>query len=158
MTIHAINAEALGISEYHDLTLRGLVEHDGRLYGITPTQLVELTGADDSGTDIDASIKLGKVDLNDPQLKRGTAIYVGGAASGGLTVNVTAEESGTETERSYSMPAWAGSLHERRKKLARGVASRFYQVELANVDGGTFSIEKLGIWLQQMSRRVRGGP
>ena len=56
MTIHAINTQTLGISEYTGLDFIALVEHEGRTYGLTATGLYELVGADDDGTDIDASI------------------------------------------------------------------------------------------------------
>ena len=154
MSFHVINAKNLAPSEYTGLSLLGLDVHDGRLYGISASGLIEFAGTDDEGVDVDAYTQTGKMDFGGGELKRFPRLYLGGSADGGLSVDVATEEVGTETTRTYPVTLWSGSLRERRVKLARGPMSRHVQVKVANVDGGSMVIERADLLVEGLVRRV----
>jgi len=151
--MYALNTKTLAVSEY-SLSLSVLSVLDGRCYGVLTGGMMELTGSDDDGTDIDAYIQTGKMDMNDPTIKRYPRLYLGGTASDGLSATITTEEKGVETDNVYSAVAWAGNLHEQVVKLARGSQSRHVQVKIENVDGGTMTLDQADVLVEGRSRRV----
>ncbi len=155
--MYALNTKTLAVSEYSGLSVSSLATLDGRCYGAATGGLMEFTGSDDAGIDIDAYTQTGKMDMNSGAIKRYPRLYLGGTTSGGLTVTVTTKERGVETDNVYSVTAWVGDLHEQLVKLARGPQSRHVQVKVANVDGGTITIDQADILAEKRHRRVSSG-
>lgn len=155
--IFGVNANTTAVYEWKDLDLRSLVSHNGVLYGITATKLLAFTGSDDGGVDIDAHLKTGKMRFGSSFLKRFVRLYLGGNAVDGLTATVTTEVEGVETAHNYSFAGWVGSLRARRKKLARGIKSRFVQLKVANIDGGDFKLEQCDMDASVITRRIADG-
>jgi len=153
-TIYAVNARTLALSEYHDLSVTDLAALDNRLYGIKSDGLVEFTGTDDEGTDIDAYVETGKMMIGGGILKRYPRLYLGGTADGGVDVTVTTEESGVERSRDYPKAPWNGDLRERVCKLAGGPKSRHVQVKIANRNGGSLKVEQADLMVEGLPRRV----
>ena len=154
--VYAANAKLVAPSQYAGLSVLDLAVYDGRLFAIKTDGLAEFTSsaADDEGTNIDAYIKTGKMDFGNGNLKRFYRFYYGGSASKGLDVTVTTEESGTATDREYRVGPYAGTLREKRVKLARGAKSRHVQVKIANKNGGTMAVDRADLLVQGLPRRV----
>lgn len=156
MSFHSINTITTGIAEYTGLEgLLSIFEHGGRYYGITATQLVELIGTDDDGTDIAAILETGKMDFSSDKIKQMDTVYMNGTSGEDVTLTVTTEQDGTETENEYTMSSWTGDLYERRTKLGRGVRSRWWKVKLENTLSGTFKVKDLKALVNPAARRIQ---
>lgn len=155
MSIHTINTNSLGITEYTGLSLISVVEHGGQMYAITTTELLEFTGTDDDGTDIDIIFKTGLLNFNDESLKQMDSVYLSGTSSENLTLTTTTIEDGIATNRAYTVDSWTGLKYERRKLLGRGVKSKWWQVKIANTNGGSFILRNLKALVAPASRRIQ---
>lgn len=153
MSIHTVNTNSLGITEYTGLSLVSMVEHNGQLYAITSTELLEFTGEDDGGVDIDVVLKTGKLDFNSQAIKQMDSVYINGTSSADITLTTTTVEAGVETNRDYTIPSWSGGKDERRKRLGRGARSRWWQVKLTTV--GSLILRDLKALIAPTSRRIQ---
>ena len=151
---YVVNASNKAVSEYHDLEVTGLAVLNNRLYGIKADGLVEFTGTDDEGADIDVYAETGKMAIGGGVLKRYPRLYIGGTAAGGIDVTMTTEEDGVERERAYPAPPWKGDLRERVVKPASGPKSRYVQVKFANRNGGSLELEQADLMVEGLPRRV----
>lgn len=151
MTIHAINAQTTGISEYVGLSPVQIMEHGGRHYIIVAAQLLELTGSDDDGTNIDAHILSGKMDFGTDEEKRLARAYIKTAYGNALTLStivdeVDAEEAVAEATYSYSIPAQSGAKqHSYSERLRRDVKAVSWSFKVANVSGGGLDLKRLSV-------------
>ncbi len=150
--MYALNTKTMAVSEYTG-SISSMAVLDNRVFGVD-TGLKELTGADDDGTDIAAYTQTGKMDMGDGSIKRYPRLYLGGTSSNGLSITVTTEEKGVVNNNAYSAAAWTGNLHERVVKLARGPSSRHVQVKVANIDGGTMTLEQTDLLVNGVTRRI----
>ena len=156
MTIHAINANTFGISEYKGLSPVKILSHGGRSYVLTSTQLLELTGSTDDGTDIDAYIQTGKIDFGSPKEKRVSRAYVRDQYANALELTtlidaVDAEDDAVEDSYTYSIPGKVGARQNpQTERLRRDLKGTGWAFKIANVDGGGlvlkgFSVDVEGI-------------
>ena len=143
--IYTVNAATLGISKYQGLTPVGIAYHGGKTLFALSSGLVEQTGDDDDGEDIDAYIETGDLNFGDPDmLKYCNEIQVFGTAPGGLSLEATNNEDGTATTTTYAVTATSGSeRRSKRQKLGRGARGDAWSFKLSNVDGGDMVIQKL---------------
>ena len=154
MTVYAINAETLGISEY-SLPAVDVVSVGDTCYALSATSLDALSGADDNGADIDSYIQLGRMHFGDPTVAKTVAsVYVVGEASKGVVVSEDVEQEGAEYSQQHEEPPWLGDDNARRIKLGRGFESRYPGVTISNYNGGTFSIKSLSFELHTRRHRV----
>ena len=149
-TAWVINANTKAVSMYDEYPFHSLIPHQGKFYGISDEGLFLLEGDDDDGSKIDAFVLTKKTDFGNTTLNRVPYVYAGADAPDGLTVAVHTDEGRFE----YSAPATDG-LQNTRAKIGMGLRSRFWQVELRNVDGGDMTIESLEVMPTKQDRRIK---
>lgn len=151
MTIHAINARTLGISEYTGLSPVKIFTHGDRTYVLASGQLLELVGTDDDGTSIDCHVRGGKLAFASFEEKRISRAYVKDQYANALLLTtyleeVDAAQEVSETSYGYSIPGLVGARqHARAERLRRDLKAVDWSFEVANVDGGGMSLKGLSV-------------
>lgn len=151
-----MNAEGSNpISEYTNYPFNSFCELGGQYYGASENGLYLLEGPDDVGTAIDASVLSRMIDFNSTKMKRVPTAYVGYTTDGNMVLRVRAVSGGelrehwfTATHRNAEAP------REQVIQLGRGIRSRYWQFELANVDGADFELDKLELYPVFLNRRT----
>ena len=139
------NLETGAVSEYTNYNFNSIC---GDL-AATDTGIYSLTGADDAGTAIAASIETGKFDFGSSMLKRMTDAYLGVSSDGNLTLTVTTE-SGTTA---YTLTPTT-TLETVKANLARGHKGKYWSIKVENVTGSTMELDSIELLPQILSRRI----
>lgn len=143
------------ISEYTEYPFNSFCELGGEYYGAAEDGLYRLDGADDAGSPIAASITTMMTDFNSTNMKRVPTAYVGYTADGTMVLRVRAVSGGELREHWFTAThRTANAPREQVIKLGRGIRSRYWQFELANMDGADFEIDKLELYPVYLNRRV----
>lgn len=156
---YVVNTNTGAVSTYTNYNFNSFAKLNGRYFGATDAGIYELTGADDDGTDIDASIVLPTTDFPTDQvaadvLKRLPTVYLGVNTLGGMMLKVTANGA----DNFYTLSGTTTtSLHTGRMLLGKGVAARYWDFELTNVDGADFTLESITFYPVALTRRIVRG-
>jgi hypothetical protein len=143
-----MNANTDGISKYENFSLNSMAMVSGVPLGADEDGIYELEGDDDIGTPISATVRLGKDDFGESLMKRILKAYLGVSASGRLYLRTI---TGNGEERTYRTSTNT-TLREMKVDLGRGVKSRYWQFEIANVDGADFELETIQFFPVVLSR------
>jgi len=150
-----MNTKTTGLSEYRNFAYNSMASVGQKFLGLTEGSLYELTGSDDDGTDIDASIKTRLHAFGTSKLKRNPRAYLAYTADGRLLLNTLVTDGGQKIERWYELTArTADAPREARVKLGRGIKALYWQYELKNIDGADFRIDGLRILPIVLKRRI----
>lgn len=150
MMLYAINAETFGIATF-SLTPDAIVEHDGVVYLLNATQVLELTGVNDDGVNIDSHILLGKISFNSDEEKRITRTYVKDQYANELLFTaildeLAADQTISETSYEYTISGHVGTRqHARGERLRSDLKAVDWAFKVANVDGGGMVLKGLSI-------------
>jgi hypothetical protein len=143
------------ISEYNNYPFNSFCELDGAYYGASDEGLYLLDGDDDVGDPIAASVLTMMTDFNSSKMKRVPTAYIGYTADGKMVLRVKAVSGGELREHWFSATErTADAPREQVIQLGRGIRSRYWQFELANIDGADFEIDKLELYPVYLNRRV----
>jgi hypothetical protein len=147
-----LETESTRLTTYSHFAFNSLAEFNGVFLGANAEGIYALTGERDALQSIAATVRFGVTDFNEAKLKRLTAAYVGYRAAGELTLTVTTDE---DQEYQYTLaPRQDRGLHPSRVKLGKGHRGRYFQLALANRNGGDFALDQLAPDEQVLSRRV----
>lgn len=156
LVTYAVNANTGAVSEYLNYGFNSFAKLGAKYYGASAAGLFELSGADDNGTAIAATVRLATTELltdrvTEEILKRVPAVYLGVNTAGDMMLKVTANG----LSNFYTLAASTStSLHTGRLLLGRGVASRYWDFELTNVSGADFTLESMVFFPESLSRRI----
>lgn len=148
-----LNTRKLALTEYDSFPFNSYAVFNGRVLACGPGGVVELglQNTDDAAP-IAASARTGQQDFNDSHHKRVPRVYTNGSASGDLHFASITVEGGTRT---YAL------LHngitgttQRRVPVGKGPRSRYFQFEVANVEGSDFSLAAIQAYPTILRRRV----
>lgn len=148
----ALNTRTKAMTTYSNNPFNSLCSFNGVVLAASSSGVVALTGADDNGTAIAASLTVGVSDFGGAQLKRVLAGYAGYRADGDLQLTLITDDA---TEYTYTLaPRQATAIHPTRVVFGRGVRSRYWQWRLANVAGADFKLDDLSFDVDPQTRRV----
>lgn len=148
---------ALNTSLRRQTTLSGwafnsMAELNGSLLGVTDAGLFEITGDDDDGADIDATVRTHVMDFGSAKHKRAGSLVAGLRADGDLRVTVTVDE---HDEHEYVLEAPGHeTLSNARVKIGKGLVGRYWQFQLENIDGADFELDQTQCDMAELSRRL----
>lgn len=130
--------DTMGMTRWN-LELANIVTHGDKWLALQDGNIVNLrwSMAYAKGTDpvIQSKIVSGLTDFNDPTLKHVTYFRAAYATEDTLSVKVSNTGSGNEVGFVYPLePRTANALVPSRAKLGRGARSRYWRVEISNVD------------------------
>lgn len=148
--VWVVNTESGANWTYRGWNFSSFGEWNGKYFGAGNDGLFELTGDNDDGAPIAASILTGKSDFGTVQQKRMAYVYIGAAADGGLQLTVHTDGG---AENTYDIPA-QDLLSNSRTAIGKGLRSKYWQLEVTNPDGVDFEIESLELRPDGTIRRI----
>jgi hypothetical protein len=146
-----MNATSGAVTAYDHYGFNSFAKINGKYYGCKEDGLYELTGKTDDGAAINASVLLPNTDFGSANQKRIVHAYLGVLASGGMTLRVITNDG---EENTYALDRENGVIKEARVDFGRGLRSRYWQLELQNVDGADFVLDEIELLLNTTTRRV----
>lgn len=150
-----LNTETLGAWQYTNFPFNSFATINGRQFGMKEDGLYELTGDDDDGTNISASLKTGLLDFGSTLQKRVPRAYIGYTADGKLLFKTIETNGGEKIERWYELKEQtADAIKSTRIKLGRGAKARYWQFEIDNLNGSDFTLSDLRMFPMILRRRV----
>jgi hypothetical protein len=142
------------ISTYDGFGFNSFAQIAGRYYGANDEGIFLLEGATDDGEPIPAKLKTMLLDFDSTVMKRVQTAYVGYTSDGDLVMRVKAVTNGELREHWFkARPRTANAPREQIVNLGRGLRSRYWQFELANINGSDFEITKMDLYPVFLSRR-----
>lgn len=142
------------VTEYDNFHFNSMALFDGKILAAGPDGLfvLDLSGDDDS-VKIPAKIKTGELDYDQSYLFRLPRIYVGGSSEKGMEFRTIITSDG---QRVYRLPASSNdAIQQRRVPVGRGPKSRYWQLEVSNIDGGDMTLESIILYPEQTQRRIK---
>lgn len=151
---YVLNTRKLAISSYDGFTFNSYATFNGVVLGANSSGVVVLGTQDkDNATNIDAVARTGAESFGSSLHKRVPRIYTSGTFAGDMLFRTITAEGGTRT---YALPYNnATGLVQRRVGVGKGPKSRFFQFEIANVNGADFSINDVLVLPTALRRRVQ---
>jgi hypothetical protein len=145
-----INADTMATSRYENYSFNSFGVVDGVAYGARGDGLYSLSGADDAGQPIRASLAFGSTDFKSQNLKRLEHAYVGLSSSGTmfLKVSVNGQSYIYEARRSDDYMAM------QRVDVGRGIRASYMAFELYNQDGCDFELNTVSFYAADLTRRI----
>lgn len=148
-----MNTKNFAVTEYQNFPFNSFCKIGSAYLGANSEGLYVLEGADDAGTNIDATFSLGITDFGSDKLKELDSIYLGFKLNGDMLLKTISEDG---VERVYTVTGDTTKLHTRRvHPLAKGLRAMYWQLEMSNVDGVDFELDTVEFMPVVLSRRVR---
>ena len=148
-----MNTRTTAVTRFTNYHFNSFARVGNNYYAAGPDGVFQIdVGTTDNGAPIEASFTTGLMDFGSQHLKRATHLYAALRSETSMRVSVTPDEGYTID---YLLPPInAGAIEQRRKILAAGPRGRYWQFEVANVDGGAFEIDELNAMVGDTGRRV----
>ena len=146
-----MHLEAQALSTYTNYPFNSMTQFNGVYLGASDAGIFALVGDTDAGTAIDAVVRLGMSDFGTSLIKRVAKAYVGYAAAGDLELRVITDGG---VLRRYKLHTTRTGMHGWRVEVGKGILSRYWQFEVANVGGAGFTLNCVEITPTRMGRRV----
>lgn len=146
---YVINANTNAVSKYSGWDFTSMTQIGQDFYATGSAGLVKLSGDQDNGNDIEATIRTGKFDFDSAFMKRMLKAYLGVASNGTILLKTITNDG---DERIYQCTVSNQNLREKKVDLGRGVQSRYWQFELVNSGGSDFTLESIEYFPVVMSR------
>lgn len=140
-----------GTSRYANWRFNSTAQIGSDYYGIDSIGLRKLSGIDDDGDQISASVHLGRVGFESPQLKTPLNVYVGGKSSAPMVVSIT-----TSSGVTYDYPARSFSEDTRvqRHDIGRGLRDTWFGMSIGNSDGSSLEISNASVLVADSPRSI----
>lgn len=154
---YSVNTRNAAASEYQNYNFTSMAVIDGIPYGTGPDGIYRLTGDDDEGTPIHASVYTGLMDFGSSFLKQLPAAWIGLTSTGEMVLKVVTTDSGKKKENWYRMKERPkGTPVDSRFSPAKGLEGRYWGFKIENLNGADFQIDSLKLWPLVMKRRYSG--
>jgi hypothetical protein len=147
----AYNLNTGAPSFYEDFKFNSFAKIGTEYYGLNDNGIHLLGADDDDGEEIDALITTGKSDYNDDHTKKIPIIYAGVKSDQPMLLTARVDN---EPDYTYEFTGGSEKLSRCRVKLGRGLEGSYWQIEIANKNGGDFEIDSIDLPIIPNSRRV----
>lgn len=148
-----LNMETAGLTTYDNYEFSSMVEHNGVLYGVSPAGVFALNGSTDNGRDIAANVKTGFMDFNMRETKRMSDLYVG-YTGGDLECDVESYDGPQEVYTYQLEEREANAPRNNRMKIGKGLSSRYWRIDVKNVNGADFQLYNIEANIGRSNRRL----
>jgi hypothetical protein len=146
-----VTAENYARSEYTNYAFNSMIQFNDTQYAADDTGIYLLEGNTDNGTSINLILRTG---LNDTGLsikKMVEDFFVGCELAGTMEVRILTDEEAIST--SQYIEGISGKVKTRRVKAPLNLLSRYWGVELRNVDGSFLNIDSIEYEIDPSTRR-----
>lgn len=147
-----MNLENEGVTEYSNFPFNSFACFNGRYLAANSSGIYELTGDNDAGDDIDAVFRTPQEDANAPYLKRPEDVYIGAKSDDDLAVSVLVD--GNVEYKASNISGKTTGIVTRKSKVGKGAKSRYWAVQVENVNGCDFTVESMELNLKAVTRKV----
>ena len=147
-----MNLKNFAITEYESVEFNSMIEWNGTFYGADANGIFTLSGDTDAGTEIAARYRTGIMDHGTDITKRVSDIYVSGKSTKDILFSLLLDEANEKYD--YRVPMDATAFYNAYKaNVGRGARARFFQYEVANVDGADMEVDDISLMVQEIERR-----
>ena len=147
-----LNLKNSAASTYTNFGFNSFATFNGVMLAANAAGIFALAGESDNGTGIDATVRLGVTEFGDSRMKRVPRAYVGYRTNGECVLRVSVDE-GEWFEYALEDRDVEG-IHATRVKVGKGLKGRYWQAEVANVEGATLDLDSLELVPVVLSRRI----
>lgn len=141
------------MSLYTNFSFESVAHIGGNTFAVDGDGIYLVSGDQDLGAQIDASMESGLMDFKIMSKKRLENVYFG-YDGGPLKVTIEAYDA-TGDAASFTMPAKnATSSTSNRIKLAKGVVSWYYRLTVKNLNGADFNVDNVDFDVAISSRKI----
>lgn len=151
MLAYVVNANTAAVSRYQGYNFNSFAKINGKYFGASDAGIYLLDGDTDAGAPIEASVLTGHEDYGVTENKRIPVVYMGVTTTGQVRLSVTTDKGAT---RVYALKQKVAPLRTGRVELGKGVASRYWQWELTNMNGSDFEMESMELYPVVLTRKV----
>jgi hypothetical protein len=120
-------------------------------FGCRADGIYRLSGDDDAGEPIRASLNFGRSELGTSDVKRVPHVYVGAKSDGNIVLRVQVDEG---TAYTYNVRAVDAAKKAQRFDLGGGLAGTYWQLELYNEAGADFDIDWVEVRAVPVRRKI----
>lgn len=138
------NTKTNETTRYSNFTFDHVLKFKGLYYGFKSDGIYLLTGADDDGTQIDASFRTNKSSFGSLLLKRVPYVFLDADTDTILMPSVD----------DIDYPEYTAGYDAKRTKLGRGIKGRYWSFAMRNVLGAPLRVKALEIELEVMTRKI----
>ena len=148
----AMNIMNKAISTYRNFAFNSMAYFNGKYLGANDDGIYIIGGNTDMDARINAKLVTGPVDFKTDRLQDVWLTY---RADGHLAIVLYVDED--TNARTCDLPtAIAGNeIHEEKVKTPRGLAGRFYTIEIKNLSGSDFDLKQISAAVESFKRQVR---
>lgn len=151
---YVLNTETAAGSWYDNFDFESIAQPPGYVLAVGPDGLYALSGATDSGEQIDAYVKPGFVDFGTANTKRVDQIYFGYTSTGQIATTVEVYESGHSPQTYYLEQRDAEAPRNSRITPGKALNGRYWRITVRNVAGADFEIHDASVDIAVSPRRV----
>lgn len=134
---------------YDNFDFTSFANCNGVTYGIKSDGLYRLSGITDNGQLINAELDIGAKDWGVPNVKRVSSAYLGIRSDGDVYLKVVVDDKHTNVYR------FEDTQSQRRTFMAKGVAGRYWRMNLVLEDITYAEIDSLEFEVGLSQRRIR---
>lgn len=149
-----MNTESTAVSWYNNFGFESIAQVNDTTFAVGPGGIYELTGDDDNGDMIDASLRGGFMDFGTQQQKRIDTLYLGYTSTGTLRAIVRTKDSGHPASAFDMESRDASAPRNSRIVPAKGLVGTYWQVEFYNVSGAPFTVYDVSADLAISNRKL----
>ena len=151
-----LNTATKAPSQYTNWAFDSFATFKGKDYAAGPNGLVQVTGSDDDGGAIAASLRTFLTDFGTSRLKRVPDVYIGAATDGTLVVKVLTRDpaTGAHHEDWYTVARTNPGHGTGQAQIGRGLKSTWWAIELCNKAGASLDLDSIAFRPILLDRRV----
>ncbi len=140
------------ISTYTSYPFNSITYFNGRYLGATDTKIYVLGGDLDNVTQIDSTVKTGPMDFGEKFIKYIRDAWLTYRSDGTLALVFSVDED-TTTEVQRDTVLTGDEIREEKLKVPRGLKRRYWTIELKNLLGADFYIDKLSAMVDVIGKK-----
>ena len=146
----ALNTNNKAVTEYLDTAYNSMCVFNGVFLAATATGVVELTGEDDQGVDIVASVRGATANFDSSKVKKVINAYTSIRASGELRFTLNTDNA---AERKYRLVPRSSGLHAAKVSFGLGPQGVHWRWGLEN-QGYHFELNQIIVDMEETDRRI----
>lgn len=150
--VWVINVETGAAVRYENFNFNSYARIGGVYYGVRSDGIYELDGDTDAGTQIDATVDMGRMDFGSKMLKRLESAYMAVGSYGTMYLRVTDDTGEVYT---YAARRSDTAMQQQRVDVGRGLKANYMQFEIINEAGADFELAGLELMSVDLSRRIK---
>jgi hypothetical protein len=150
-----VNTRTFANTEYTGYNFNSICRFMGDYYGAKIDGIYKLTGTDDDGTSISASVMTGLTDFGAKNRYKGLPeSFLGLRNDGSMVMKVTTKDrvSGDKKEHWYQITDTSAAIRNVRSKFGKGARAVYWQFELVNNAGADFDLDFVEVYPVILSR------